>query len=387
MNILFLAPHPFYQERGTPIAVDLLLGVLSRRGDRVDVVTFHEGLDRDYPGVTLHRIPRLPGVRGIRPGFSFKKLLCDAFVMAKALRLARRGRYHLVHAVEESAFMALVIRALLGIPYVFDMDSSMPGQLAETSRVLAWLAPLLRAFERLAIRHAFAVVPMCDDLARQARRAARGPVLVLRDVSLLDPASGAAPACPLLAGIVRPCFLYVGNFEPYQGLGLLLESMARLSRTGVQASLLMAGGTPAHIRRYAEQARRLGIADRTHFLGPWPVARLAALLAEADVLVSPRTGGGNTPMKIYSYLAAGKPILATDRPTHTQVLTPEVAVLTAPEPEAFAAGMRRLIEHPDEGRTLAGRARALALERYSPAAFERDARALYAQLEAALRGA
>ena len=97
-----------------------------------------------------------------------------------------------------------------------------------------------RAFERLAIRHAFAVVPMCDDLARQARRAARGPVLVLRDVSLLDPASGAAPACPPLAGIVRPCFLYVGNFEPYQGLGLLLESMARLSRTGVQASLLMA---------------------------------------------------------------------------------------------------------------------------------------------------
>ncbi len=45
MKILLLAPQPFYQERGTPIAIKLLLEVLSRRGDQVDVVTFHEGAD------------------------------------------------------------------------------------------------------------------------------------------------------------------------------------------------------------------------------------------------------------------------------------------------------------------------------------------------------
>ena len=68
--------------------MDLLLTVLSRRGDQVDVVTFHEGAEKTYPGITLHRIPRLPGVHNIRPGFSFKKLVCDVFVLAKALRVA-----------------------------------------------------------------------------------------------------------------------------------------------------------------------------------------------------------------------------------------------------------------------------------------------------------
>ena len=75
MNILLLAPHPFYQERGTPIAVDLLLRVLAERGEQVDVLTYHEGEDRAYPGpgaVRLFRIPPPPACRNIRPGFSLK---------------------------------------------------------------------------------------------------------------------------------------------------------------------------------------------------------------------------------------------------------------------------------------------------------------------------
>ena len=85
MRILLLAPQPFYEDRGTPIAVALVLKVLSERGARVDVVTYHEGRDVDLAHVALHRIPRLPFVRGIRPGLSWKKLVCDVFVLLAAL--------------------------------------------------------------------------------------------------------------------------------------------------------------------------------------------------------------------------------------------------------------------------------------------------------------
>lgn len=72
-----------------------------------------------------------------------------------------------------------------------------------------------------------------------------------------------------------------------------------------------------------------------HFLGAQPVALLSAVyLAQADILVSPRSKGSNTPMKLYSYLASGKPILATNLWTHTQVLTAASAVLTEPRPRA-----------------------------------------------------
>ena len=110
MNILFLAPHPFYQDRGTPIAVNLLLRVLSERGETVDVLTYHEGSPVQHPGMTLHRIVALPFIRDIRPGFSFKKLMCDGVMMIQAIQQVRRKPYHVVHAVEESVFIALVIK-------------------------------------------------------------------------------------------------------------------------------------------------------------------------------------------------------------------------------------------------------------------------------------
>ena len=47
MKILLLAPHPYYQERGTPIAVDLLVRVLSERGDQIDLLTYQNLGDRD----------------------------------------------------------------------------------------------------------------------------------------------------------------------------------------------------------------------------------------------------------------------------------------------------------------------------------------------------
>ncbi|MBU0716430.1 MAG: glycosyltransferase family 4 protein [Verrucomicrobia bacterium] len=383
MKILLLAPHPFFQERGTPIAVDLLLTVLSRRGDQVDVVTFHEGTERVYPGVTLHRIPRLPGMRDIRPGFSFKKLVCDVFVLAKALHLAAHGHYQVVHAVEESVFMAMLIRLCLRTPYVFDMDSSMPQQMTEKFRGLAVFAPILKWFEGRAIRHALAVVPVCDALAELARPYAPRKLCLLRDVSLLMPefqtAGGELPSA--LSALPHPCFLYIGNLERYQGLDLLLDSFALLLKSGVQASLVIAGGKETDIRHYQEKAGIVGLGKNVRFLGPWPIGRMAELFTIADVLVSPRIQGNNTPMKIYSYLQSGKPILATDLPTHTQVLSSDVAVLASPTPAHFAAGMRRLIEHPAQGQELARQAKTLATEQYSWTVFERNVRELYAWIE------
>lgn len=383
MKILLLAPHPFYQERGTPIAVDLLLTVLSRRGDQVDVVTLHEGAEKTYPGVTLHRIPRLPGMRGIRPGFSFKKLVCDVFVLAKALRLAALGSYQVVHAVEESVFMAMLIRLCLRTPYVFDMDSSMPRQMTEKFRILAAFAPILKWFEGRAIRHALAVVPVCDALADIVRPYAPRKLCLLRDVSLLaaPPLTVAGELPPALSALPHPCFLYIGNLERYQGLDLLLASFALLLKSGGQAMLVIAGGKEADIRHYQAKAGIAGLGKNVRFLGPWPIGRMAELFAIADVLVSPRIQGNNTPMKIYSYLQSGKPILATDLPTHTQVLTPEMAVLAPPTPERFAAGMRQLIEHPDQGRDMARRAKTLADEQYSRPVFERTVRELYTWIE------
>lgn len=383
MNILLLAPHPFYQERGTPIAVDLLLRVLSNRGDAVDVVTFHEGENKTYAGVTIHRIPSLSWVRNIPPGFSWKKVVGDVFLTFKALRLAARKKFHIVHAVEESVFIAVIIRLLFRIPYVFDMDSSLPMQMVERAPVLSAVAPVLKFFEALAARKAFAVVAVCEALADIARSGGARRVFILRDISLLS--SGYAPppanAQTERLDIEKPCLMYIGNLEAYQGIDLMLKSFAGLTKAMPQAFLAIIGGNEKTIAQYKRQSAMLGIAPRVRFFGPRPLMNMAQLFAQADILVSPRIKGINTPMKIYSYLQSGKPILATDLPTHTQVLDRSTALLAAPNPDDFSAAMLDLLQNPRSGRQLAERAAVLAGEKYSFSAYTEEAKKIYGRIE------
>jgi hypothetical protein len=67
-------------------------------------------------------------------------------------------------------------------------------------------------------------------------------------------------------------------------------------------------------------------------------------VAASDVLVSPRVSGTNTPLKIYSFLKAGKPLVATRLWTHTQVLDDAESILADPDPANFAAGLTLALE-------------------------------------------
>lgn len=383
MRIMFIAPQPFFQERGTPISVDLLLQRLSERGDEVDLLTYHLGQQREYAGVTIRRIsPPLPPA-AVKPGFSWKKVWCDFFLMARAVGVMRSRRYDLIHAVEEGAFIALVLGLLFRTPYVYDMDSSLAAQILERFPWLRPTAPLLRWAEALTMRRAIAVMPMCDALAATARRHRRGSVHVLRDVSLISTAPATAPADDLrrLVGSDVSLVLYAGNLEPYQGIDLLLQSFARLHPASQDTTLVVIGGSGSDIARYESDAVALSIGSRVRFIGPRPVTALGGYLRQADVLVSPRVQGDNTPLKLYSYLDSGVPVVATDLPTHTQVVTPKEAALAPPEATAFAAAIRRLLENPTERQRLGNRARALVRRRHSIEAFHREVDRVFGELE------
>lgn len=381
MNVLFLAPQPFYEERGTPIAVDRVLRVLSAREEEVTLVTYHQGSDRGYPHVRQHRAPDAPFIRHVRPGFSWKKVVCDLAMLPVVAGLALRKRYTLVHAVEESVFMALVLKLVFKIPYIYDMDSSLSQQIGEKYPAARPLVRLLAAAEGLAIRHARAVVPVCESLAQHIAPYQPRQVVILPDVSLLQPVqAGQVENLRNALGITGTLILYVGNLEAYQGIDLLLESFARVAPQSPEASLVIIGGEAADCMRYQERCHTLGIERRVFLIGPRPVEHLAGYLSQADILVSPRIKGTNTPMKVYSYLDSGKPVLATDLPTHTQVLTSQVAQLAAPEPVAFAQALQTLIQDSALRERLGLAGRQLVHDGYSPAAFNQKLNRLYDEL-------
>jgi len=386
MKLLLLAPQPCYIDRGTPIAVDLTLATLSDAGHEVDLLTFPGGEDRHYPGLRTFRVTDRFSKTPARPGLSAYKLLLDVLMLGKAIRLAANNRYTLVHAVEESSFIALVLRVFFRIPYLSDMDSRMTTQITDRFR---WLRPfdkLLWAIESLPIRFARGVVTMCDSLRDHVDLVRNDNVFVVKDVSLLDyyNTTDLQPP-PELAEIRarhKTLLMYIGNLERYQGIDLLLQAVSHLltNNPDTPAGLVIVGGDGDGIAEYKQRANELGIAKHTYFLGHQPIGLLKALTEQTDLLVSPRTHGTNTPLKIYSYLDSGVPVICTELQTHTQVVNNEQAKLCTATPAAMAAAISELMGDPEQCRTLAHNAKQLIAEQHSVASFRRQMLELYCKL-------
>ena len=360
MRILVLAPHPFYIVRGTPIDLELVVRVLSRRpAAKIDLVVYNEGEERTYPNVTIHRTRDTKLTRNLRPGFTIKKLLCDAFMFFKAWSLIRQNEYDLIHAGEEAVYMAMLFRRMYGVPYAYDLDSSLAEQMTEKIR---WLRPaqgLLNAFERAAIRGAVITFPVCNSLADLCIGNGSSRVVTLHDISQLkDPDRRQTGRLKRELGIEGLILLYAGNLEPYQGVDLLLEGFAGAAKRTDQVDLVIVGGSEEDIGKYRKKAESLGVGSRSHFIGPKPFEQLDEYLAEADILTAPRIKGRNTPMKVFPYLHSGRALLVTDLPTHSQIISNEVAMLAKPTAADFAEAILTLARDDDKRRLLGGNGRA-----------------------------
>jgi glycosyltransferase involved in cell wall biosynthesis len=355
-----------------------MLQLLSERGEQVDVLTYHEGEDVFYDNVTITRIACLPFIKNIPAGFSLKKIICDVILLVWALAMASRKNYQLIHAIEESVFIALLLKFLFKVPFVYDMDSSLAQQMTEQYRWLSPLMPFFALFEGFAVRYAEAIVPVCDSLAEDAAKYDPRKIFILHDVSLLeDPELPPSEDLKAELGITGSMLMYVGNLQPYQGIDLLLESFAQALPSVPDASLVVIGGADANIEKYRALSAQLELGNSVHFVGPRPLEKLSMYLAQADILVSPRIKGKNTPMKVYSYLHSGKPLLATDMPTHTQVVDHKTAALAAPEATAYAEKMIALLQS-EEMRARLGRAgHDLIEQKYSYPVFHKRFNQIY----------
>ena len=361
-----VAPQPFYQDRGTPIAVRQVLEALSELGYAVDLLTFPIGNDIAIPGLHISRAGNPFGIKSVPIGLSFRKILLD-FSLITALRgQLRRASYTCIHAVEEAAFPATLIGRRYGVPVLYDMQSSLPEQLAQ-SRLFSPppVQRCLQALECWLLRHVHLTVSS-TGLAPRVKRLV--PEARVREwqfpsaPSALDPAAALELRQRLGIPKGRPIVLYAGTFESYQGLPQLIEAIPLVQAGVPDATFVLVGADPSQKLELRNGSQRLLESGALRIIDRQPRAALPPLLAMADVLVSPRAHGGNLPLKIFDYLAAGRPIVATDIPTHRTVLTGERAILVALSAPALSEGILAALGDPPRAARLGRAARAYASE-------------------------
>jgi len=376
MRILTIAPQPFFQPRGTPFSELYRARALTELGHEVDMVTYPMGEDITLPGLRILRAPRIPGIRRVRIGPSLAKVPLDALVFLSSLKRLLTNRYDFLDCHEEAGLMGVLLGRLFSVPVLYDMHSSLPEQLSnfQYSR-----SRLLRALfdwaERVTVKGSDAVIVICPYLKDVVSRIDRQkPCFVIENSPLAE--SGEEITNDEALRIRRELGLeetfvihYSGTFESYQGLPLLYDAFRIVAEKLPSARLLMVGGTSTQVEEAKREVARYGLGERVVFTGQRPPGEMPRFLATSDVLVSPRSSGTNTPLKIYSYLRAGKPIVASRLLTHTQVLDDESAVLTEPTPEAFGAAIVALASDRGRRQELGSSARRLSEERYSYARY------------------
>ncbi len=385
-KVLIVAPQPFFTPRGTPYSVYYRTLITAEMGFAVDLLTYGQGEDVDIAGVRIIRIPQLGFLGPVKIGPSWQKLLLDQLIFVWTLALLLRHRYDVVHAHEESVFFLGFLKSIFRFKLVYDMHSSVPEQLRNYRFTTSPL--LIGMFEKLeaaSLKSADAVITICPELARYAVPRMPAPDRhfliensIFDEVRLKRPPAAAGPAPALPAD--RRVVLYAGTFEIYQGLGLLIEAFATARDRYPPAFLVLIGGAPQQVEAVRQHAAGLGLGDDCLIMGQVSQATVRQYVSHAYVLVSPRTHGTNTPLKIYEQLASGVPLVATRILSHTQVLNDDVCFLVEPEPADLAEGLVRALTDETARRRVVANAQRIYETAYARPVYEGKLRNLFQKL-------
>jgi len=367
MKILMIAPEPFFEPRGTPFSEYFRIQALCKMGHTVHLVTYPLGQDPAIEGLRIFRSLKLPFVKAVKTGPSIAKIFLDFFLFFKAWARLMRGKYDIIHTHEEACLMGAFLSKIHRTPHLYDMHSSLVQQMGNFRFTQSkMIVGLFKWIERVSLRSAKSVIVICRSLFDYAAGITEPDKLTMIE-NFIDQTPESLDAETLtdvrqeIGSGEKIILTYTGTLETYQGIPMLIEAMTFLDN-GFR--LVLIGGNDTQIQNIRDLAVSLNVAHRVLILGRKEAESIPYYLKASDILVSPRILGTNIPLKIYAYLKSGVPVVATDLYTHTQTLTPEIAILAKPEAEPFAAAIRDAAG--EKGKIIGGQAAEFSRQNYSP---------------------
>jgi len=394
LQITYVADIRFPLERANGIQTMETCHALASRGHHVHLIVRPDTHQPARDPYVYYGLPRLQNL-GIEPAPVFGPAAARrlAFLSFAAGRALSGSRGHLVMTRDLG-----VASALLRIPravrpplvyeshgYAPDVAEAMPHLLATAERPSPQKLRRLARREARVWQHVDGYVTITRGLrdALIERYGARPRVAIVPDgVAAVDPQSpdharvtneSPPPGSQTEAskvvggddrGDAKPLVAYAGHLYPWKGVDVLVEALARVP----EVDGLIVGGHPQEpdLARLRSLAQRLGAEQRITFAGLVAPSSVAGLLSRATILALPNPASAiatrfTSPLKLFEYLAAGRPIVASDLPAIREVLTDNVdALLVTPgDANALADAIRRLARDPELGVRLSRAARDL----------------------------
>jgi glycosyltransferase involved in cell wall biosynthesis len=326
MRVALVIAGPYPAFRGSQVLVSHLALGLRERGHAVRLVTYGSR-------------------RGHRPGPRPERLAFDALLTARLWRTVRRERIDLIHAHNyEAAIAALLVGRVTRRPVVYHGHSALADELplyASSPAARRWMARLGRFLDRQVPRRADGCVAVSEDLAARLRRAGVAEQALACVEPAVAPAElDAASDNPGAAGVV----CYAGNLDGYQNLDFLLRGFALVLQAEPAARLLLVSHPDA--RGHAARLAARGLGPRVEIVLADSYEAVRRHLRDAAVAVCPRTERSGFPMKLLTYLAMGRAVVACAGSAKGLVDGVTARVVPDGDVAAFAAAIVSLLRDP-----------------------------------------
>jgi glycosyltransferase involved in cell wall biosynthesis len=276
-------------------------------------------------------------------------------LVIKGLSILRRERPALLYERHSNSNLAGVILAkLLKIPIVMELNSPL-GTIKNRDNFGAYYELALLG-EKIALRNS-TLVTVVSEVAEELVRSTYPFLRVVVNPNGVNPkafspdVSGAEVRKAY--GLQRKKILgFSGHFMWWHGVTILLKAMVQILQKHQDVHLMLIGDSE-YKKEYENLARELGIIEKVTFTGRVPFSEVPRHLAACDILVSPHVpvAAGipfhGSPLKIFEYMAMGKPIVASDLGQMGEILTHEKAALlvTPGDSNELANAVSQLIDN------------------------------------------
>lgn len=319
-----IAPTPYFSDRGCHVRIYEEARALTKLGHEVCIVTYHLG--RDMPGVRVVRTPSIPWYNKLEAGPSWHKPYLDILLLWKSLAAARSFRPHLIHAhLHEGTLIGAVLKLLLRIPLLFDYQGSLTGE-SLNHDFFHKRSPLMSLFkwiERFIDRRADAIITSSDQGRQELVNAWGIPANTVSnlidgvDTEVFRPHTQSEVRRELGIAAEVKLVVYLGLFNRYQGVDLLLDAISIVKSKCSDVRFLLMGFPD---EEYRKKAQMMGIDDVITFTGRVQYERAAFFLSAGDLAVSPKLAQTEANGKLFNYMACGLPTVAFDSHINREIL-------------------------------------------------------------------
>jgi len=363
MNVLHIAPTPFFADRGCHIRIRNEIEALQKGGISATLCTYNLG--RNIPGINIRRICRIPGYNRLDAGFSPFKFIADFLLFFLALRTAWVERPSIIHGhLHEGALIGWAVKTCLfwrRISLIMDMQGSLSGELVGygTIKQHGWLARLVMTVEKGICRLPdlfFCSSENSMRLLQDVFGVKQSKVVLLNDVvpdRFFYTEERQEIRRQLGIPLDRTVVLYSGSLLPGKGVGHVLEAIQELHEKRPDLYFLLVGYPIEDIQRCLDER---GLSGCVHLTGQVAYHDLPQWLAVADIALDPKEeSSGEASGKILHYMAAGLPVVCFDTCNNRSVLGETGYYAVCQDRHTFAGAIQAASDDCRQRRSRRGR--------------------------------